>query len=383
MLDFYQDATGDILRLILEEKGSQIPECVLKSASLLPSEELRREHNIFAWPERRLFAIDTPQDVWLSAEYFKKTAHRVPFQYREAIAGAIKEAAELFAVPTGDLLDKVASEEVSDDVFLVVVNVPADSRLAKRASEAVDLGDGQVTVRLYPVRDAEHTRKSATWFPRDLEGPLCDLRRKVAHDLLDACERFGVTPPDLLIEEVRPIKLSKLVQHIQQRIGLIGGHNDRATRNMSLRKAASERKVELPYDLPALEPIDNRVVRVYDELLKMAHRRDIDETFWTLLERTDKVAGIERFTPEAVPASSLHREVEDDIRITSCKLAGANGFLTVVSLPQVMSKVSREMWEDLAPDLVDHLHDLHKVAETIEKLDPLAQRAILARVRGY
>lgn len=377
--DFYDDPTGAVLIDIFNEVGPENVPDYVKTAALHPSETIREEKSLFAWPARNKFACDTMADTWMSARYFAKTAHLVPFQYRADIENGIKSAAALFGIEADVPMKKEAAVQLTDGDFLVVEVVPTAAEVVKQASldNVEDLNDGTVTLRLYPVNDAEAVRKSAAWFPRGLTGELSGHRKKVASRLAELCAEHGVELTQDLIDETRPIKRSHLLDHIQQRIGIILDHNQLSERNEGIRKAASERGMDLPYAMSVYTPIDARLVTGYQELQKMAYLDPIPAKFWDLFGKLDKAAGME-FRSDVLPVTSLNREVDDDMIVSTCKLAGQ-----IIYLPQLMEKVSTEMWQDLAPEVLDCRYDFNKVAKLIPELDEMTQQILMAQVRGY
>ena len=379
IIDFFDDPTGAVLRSYVAERGIEsVPEYVTKDASLHPSEVIREEKSIFAWEQGSKFALDTPGDTWLSARYFEKTAHLIPFQYHDHIRDNIKKASTMHGIDI-QLDVKIATENLPDDAFLVVEKVPVTDSILKQASEGsvVDGDDGFATIRAYPVDRPESIKTSALWFPRGLVGSLASQRRKVASRLAELCEEHGIDLPYAIADELRPIKRSHLLQNIQQRIGKILDHNQKAAKNNGLLKAAKDSGRSLPYKVEEMSAIDSRFITAYQDLMKMAYEEPVPSRFWDLFGKLDKAAGFDGDST-LIPVSSLNREVEDDMVVTTAKLAG-----TIVYLPQVMEKVSSEMWQDLAPEVLENMYDFNKVAKMLGTLPEMTQQILLTKVRGY
>lgn len=382
IIDFYDDSTGAVMREILLGNGMQAPEYVLKSATLVPSEEFRREKSMFGWESARKFPLDTPEDTWLSAQFFGKTAHLVPFQFHEHIINNIKAAADIHGIEVAFSLEKEATADaIPDEAFLLVAEVPLYGALAKAAAlgdlgiEVVSADTGKV--KLYPAHTKEAVEKAVAWFPRNLDAELAPYRRTVAQGLLQKCAEFDVTPSILIQEELLPIKRSHLLNHVRQRIAFIEGHNTDAARVNGLIKGAADRGVDLPYKLEPKQVMDIRFITAYQELTKLAYQDEVPAKFFDQLDRLDKAAGFDG-RPEITPAVALNREIEDDMVQTTCKLAG-----TIVFLPQLMEKVSATMWADVAPEVLENMYDFRKVARTIEGLDDLKQQILLGKLRGF
>lgn len=374
--DFYDDSTGAVLREIIRESGG-VPDFVVKNASLVPSEAIRSDKRNFAWKVARKFPVDTPEDTWLSCRYFEKSAHLIPQLFREDIANELDRAREIHGLQASET--KEASVSFSDEDFLVVVDAPFDHDLVKNASEDAvrDLGDGNVRVRAYYVGTPDAIKDASLWFPRGLEGELSGERFKVASALIDLCGDIGFAPPPALIEEVRPIKRSHVKEHIGQRIGMIMAYNEQAARQNLLRKTAAYGAFE------KASPINTRFIDGYEFLLKKASSQDFDEKFWRDLDALDKAAGLDMSVSLTASAMS-NRGVEDDLTPGFAKLAG-----TLVSLDEVMSKVSGEMWRDLgredsaAAEIASAPYSQVKLAEQVDRLNSRTQRAILHQLRGW
>lgn len=382
IIDFYDDSTGVVLREIFSEIGVDgVPDFVRqKSASLIPSAAIRDEKTLFAWPQGRRFSLDTPEDTYFSAKYFEKTAHLVPFQHHEGIRESLKVAAQMHGLDPELLAVKEASEApMTDDDFLLVATVSAAFTKQASLSEGAvtDNGDGTVTLRLYPVKTSEGVKIASKYFPRGLSGELAPYRRKVATRLADLCAEHGVELSQEVLDETKPIKRSHLLNHIQSRIGLILGHNQQAARTQSLLKEAAMSQRGLPYEVKELTPIDPRLISGYQELMKLAYDVDLDSKFWSLFDRLDKAAGFNVRT-DVLPIASLGREIEDDLMVRTCKLAG-----TIVNLPELMAKVSAEVWKDLAPDVLGCLDNTSKVARVVGELPETTQKILLTKLRGF
>lgn len=374
--DFYDDSTGAVLREIIRENGD-IPDFVTKNASLVPSEAIRADKQNFAWKLARKFPVDTPEDTWLSCRYFEKSAHLIPQLFREDIADELGRAIEIHGL--GVFSEKSASVDFSDDDFLVVVDAPYDHEIVKVASEdsAYDLGDGNVRIRAYYVGTPEAVKDAALWFPRGLDGDLSSERFKVASMLIDLCGDVGFAPPPALIEEVRPIKRSHVKEHIGQRIGMIMAYNEEAARQNLLHKTAAYGQVE-----PA-RAINTRFIDGYEYLLQKAASRDLDEKFWRDLDALDKAAGLDGLVSYSAQAMA-NRDIEEDIEPAFAKMAG-----TLVSMDEVMAKVSGDMWRDLGRDddaarsIAESPYSQVKLAEQVGRLNERTQRAVLHHLRGW
>lgn len=111
-------------------------EDLIKCASLDPAYAEDLESTAFAWPERRLFPIDTEDNATLSYIYAEKNAS-VPSYVKEDI----KEVLDLYGVELPDLAEKTASEIVNDDSCYLLPEIQrwkvTDEGSVKLAAEAL------------------------------------------------------------------------------------------------------------------------------------------------------------------------------------------------------------------------------------------------------
>lgn len=349
IVDFYDDHQGAVLRDVLRE-ARDIPEFVRKSAAV-PSEGMRPQGAMCAWEDRGRYHLDTPFDAWMSAEYFKKQAHEIPFNRRDAIWGDIKVACEVHGFDPGDMAVKEAA-------------APGEFLLTKQASED--------PVGLYPVGNREEVQSSIAWFPRNLVGDLAPQRRKIAADLLAKAREYGLDRTELLEEELAPTKRSHLLTHIQQRIDRMEHANLEAARWETTRKVASAQGGELR----DFKTYDERLVAAFGELRKLAYAEP-DDRFWALFEKLDKAAGF--YADDLLtPPSSMNREIEDDTPIPLCKLAGQ-----FVDTHQLATKIAASVWQDVAPAALKMLGDMPGLASVVEGLPERSQEILLGQLRGY
>ena len=363
MLDFYDDSTGAILREILTEHAETVPDCVVKSANLVPSEAFREEKTAFAWPAQGRFALDTPEDAWLSARYFEKVAHKIPFQHHERISGAIEQA--LLVHGFGQVTEKVAAvvEHPREEDYALVV---------KSAS-----GNEYGVVLEYPVNTKQAAAESIAWYPRGLNGEFSGHRPKVAAILIAKAEEFGLGITEVLSDDTRPIKASSLIQELGQRVQRIHLQNQEATRTGGLNIKAARLGVTMPYEVNVTSAIDPRFIRAYEELVKQARKEPLPSAFFGNMAELDKHAGLD--LEGLSPASLLEsREIDYDVMPAITKLAG-----TYVSIDELMEKVSKETWADLAPHLIDDIYNPIKLAAGIEHLPLQTQKILLTKTRGF
>jgi hypothetical protein len=89
--DQYHDPSYSLLYHLLQERPAAAE--FVKQAELNETQEAQLPDSAFAWPERRLFPIDTPESTVLSCMYREKCA-AVPVEVDQALA----KAAEIYGV---------------------------------------------------------------------------------------------------------------------------------------------------------------------------------------------------------------------------------------------------------------------------------------------
>jgi hypothetical protein len=377
--DFYDDTTGAVLREILSEQAHNLPECVVKSAGLVPSDEFRKDKTLFAWGAQNRYACDTPEDTWLSYHYFQKTAHMVPIQYHDLIMDSFAQAAAIHDMDLGmgSKEAAVAMPALSDSDYLVVEKM--DTNMASKAASFLGedvftpTDDNQWILRLYPVHTKQAMEDAVLWFPRQLTGELAGHRAKVAARLVELCQEHGINLTAALEDEIRPIKRSHLLGHLQQRVGIIDDTNARAARDMTLEKTSAYGQ-----HTASVRPIDGTIKLAYQELATLAYQDPLPKKFWAHFERLDKLAGFDAMEGVTPVGSLSSRELEDDMHKTTCKLAGQ-----IVFIPQMMEKISSAIWADLAPEVLENMFNFTKVADVVEHLDEQKQQILLVQIRGF
>ncbi len=160
ILDFYDDS----IDLYATETAKSSPEFV-KTASIMSREERgTADKSLFALDiltkeGQRLskFPISSPADTWLSAQYFQKTAHKLPTAARVIAGGHLKEACSRFGIEIPGALkgfEKTAS------------NFYVETSMEKTASaKLVDVaGDTYALNGRYPLFTEEQVKIASAYF---------------------------------------------------------------------------------------------------------------------------------------------------------------------------------------------------------------------------
>lgn len=160
ILDFYDDS----IDLYATETAKSSPEFV-KTASIMSRDERNTsDKSLFALDiltkeGQRLqrFPISSKADTWLSAQYFQKTAHKLPTAAKIIAGGHIKAACEKFGLETPQELqgfEKTAS------------NFYVETSMAKTASaKLIDVeGDSYALNGKYPLFTEEQIKIASAYF---------------------------------------------------------------------------------------------------------------------------------------------------------------------------------------------------------------------------
>jgi hypothetical protein len=137
---------------------------------------------------RRLFPLDSPANVWLSAAYFAKHAHQ-PGSYvaplRTHIESRIKTAAAVYGI----------SEDVAS-IMEAITRLPEE----KKAS-ASDYGWVNGNERRYPMFDKNGVIKAAQYFVENRQLYPLEMRRTIASAIMRKAAEFGVEAPGAVRRE--------------------------------------------------------------------------------------------------------------------------------------------------------------------------------------
>lgn len=172
--------------------ASLIPEFVLDST--FPTKEAAEGLGFreFADEGRRMFPIDSPAAVWLSAAYFAKNAEDgyKPI-LRTAVEARIKQAADIYGI----------RKEV--DAIMSAVRGLAEEKQA--ADEDSNYGwvqeRGGVKERRYPMFDAEGVKKAGAYFAEHRFMYPSAMRKTLAAAIMAKAASFGVTVDDCVRRE--------------------------------------------------------------------------------------------------------------------------------------------------------------------------------------
>lgn len=372
IFDFYSDPEMAVIKDIVRHEGKEaIPECVKSASSLIPSEEFRSEKRAFAWPQAQRFPLDTEADVWLSAQYFKKTAAQVPIQYRDMVATKIATAAEIFGVdvtlPSEHFVKDASGEDprpMVERVYGIRKSQNAVSDMLKTASEE--------TIELTEVEAVKAANAS---FPHGLEDRSGWDKHVIAREIKTAAEKFNLPLNPLVDDWAYAIKRSSVVDQMQARWAHCVQHNNRAGVVEGIQKQASSYMNAQFLGMPAY-PQD--VIDGYALLAEKAASVDVQDmkAVANFCAKLDELSGLNKVAG-FVSAERLDRAVVDDMAPKFVKLAGHR-------VPMEALRGLDEL-TDLVPGVGAYLDHPVKMAHVIESAPEMNQKALfllLRRVHG-
>lgn len=117
----------------------------------------KRANSAFAWPERRLFPIDSPEQALLSSLYVSKQAAAIPEAVRERCARAV----DLYGVQVPQVKTAAAPAPATPDEYLL----PDLKRFRVRSPEDVKLAS-ETLLRDQRKLDTQHRTKAAVGLVR-------------------------------------------------------------------------------------------------------------------------------------------------------------------------------------------------------------------------
>lgn len=170
ILDIQDDPQGHLLQAI----GTQvtIPKFV-KQASI-------DNKQVWAWEEEQKFALDTPADIWLSKQYFDKTASFIPEPLRRQVGARINQAIALAGVPIESSQKQASVSTISNEQFGLRLKV-AGMNPAFVSNYTDFIRNGELV--MYPLASSEQVKQANMHFPKGLNNELAPMRPAVAQKI--------------------------------------------------------------------------------------------------------------------------------------------------------------------------------------------------------
>jgi len=244
ILDISDDNQKAILKII--EKETEIPVFV-KTASVT------EEKKVYAIPEMKKFACDTPSDIWLSYQYLKKTASNLKPYVADVAMRNIMKYANWMGVNLNSREKNIELKEEyeidkNDFALRIPKNELSEEFLSKNASYIY--GNDLV---LYPLNNKENIKKANMNFPKGLDGDLEGFRPMVATGISEKL------PKDELSSQVKsylPIPKSAAINQIEYRENKFPLWKDDYNR---VKKMIQEENPNIIKAASELEKIDDKV----------------------------------------------------------------------------------------------------------------------------
>ena len=320
--DFYHDVGGTVLDLI--NRDYHVP-------LLCKSADFSGEKRIFAWPEKQLFPLDTPQDVILSRLYFDKTASSLSESEKSGILKRIYDAEDLYGVnsiPKKKSASIKREYEYSPEDFAVSIPIwelRDRSVLSKHASNLY--GDYLVA---YPMNSVVNIKKANMNFPNGLDGIFESYRPHVARTIASKVSDAELMPA---VREYLPIPKSAALDDMNKRL-----------------KYASEESKEIYNTLKyALDDMDASNVNRWVFLLKKA----------------DNDSGMDsKYMYGVMPPESYFRLVYNDIKGDGLPIKCANAMIPYGMFLKKTATVS-----NVLPNADYWMTSATKLAHGISQLD--------------
>lgn len=183
ILDIQDDPQRHMLQAISTQV--EVPEFV-KQASL-------EDKHVWAWPEAQKFALDTPADIWLSKQYFDKTASHLEPVVRREVDKRISQAITFSGVPIASSEKQASVAELTNEQFALRLKT-AGMAPAFTAKYMNFVRNGELV--MYPVATEAQVKQANTFFPRGLNNELAPMRPFVAQKIA------SLLPEDELSGEV-------------------------------------------------------------------------------------------------------------------------------------------------------------------------------------
>lgn len=285
LCDQYNDPAYALLYHLLEEHPAAAD--FVKSAELNDSQAQDLPDSMFAWPERRLFPIDTPQNTVLSAMYREKCA-AVPVEVDDKLQKA-REIYDVNPVLVRRREKVAAAPPVQEHVLL-----PAHGRLRIKTAEDVPVAE-KLLLEQYPrlsIEDRAEGFTNLVKVARDMNvglkpetmrmAGMTVCTTKVAQDFIEA-RRCATKEP--LFQQA----YEKLASAMAGRGEFLQDRDELVALSDAIAKLDKKAGLEKLYDRHLPDPIRTvfNTDKVAEESLNLAGREvalsklaALPETFW-------------------------------------------------------------------------------------------------------
>ena len=243
----------------------------IKTAALDPDENDSRPDTAFAWRERRLFPIDSPDQAALSRLYMQKQADAVP----QHVFEACDKALDLYGVNM-PLQDKVAHVEVNENEYLLPHLKRwrvADEESVKLASDAIMFNRRRMDVDTKALASLNLAKKAAQFgvpVPKPIlkmaGTTMCDTRQ--LRDWLEV--RANLTQDPQV-----SYGYTKLAEEANRMSPLVGDRDQLVKVAAAIQELDEAVNLDFIYDRKIPDALDTvfNTDKIADELLVLAGRQ--------------------------------------------------------------------------------------------------------------
>lgn len=205
IIDINDDPNQSLYKMI--QKEVVVPVFV-KTAST------QEEKQIYALPEMKKFACDTPSDVWISYHYLQKTASNInPSLAKIAKENIVKYASwmqvNLQSEKIPQNIDTVY--EINNEDF--AVSIPVSNLNSEFLTKSANYVYNDCFV-LYPLNNEFNIKKANENFPKGLDGDFEGFRPQVAQAIASKLNYEGLSQN---VKDYQPIPFTKVASQLNYR----------------------------------------------------------------------------------------------------------------------------------------------------------------------
>lgn len=209
------DALDDInLTIAAVIQNEQDCPMFVKQASVEFGEAARDNKEVWAWPEQKRFPLDTPNDIFWSHHYFKKTASYLPNNFvRQKVASAIASAVKITGVPV-EFAKQITPASIPNESFALRLKAASCSEhLATQYKDFIRNGE----ICMYPLHTEDQVKMANANFPKGLDDSFEPLRPMVASAIAEKTASYLLNPA---VRDYLPMSFEQAAHELQSRAGL-------------------------------------------------------------------------------------------------------------------------------------------------------------------
>jgi hypothetical protein len=185
-MDIHQDNLHSELLKIAN--AITIPEYVADAETTTKEAADTAKESLFADQYNRRYSIASPEDTWISAAYFAKTAEEDGYSQKEyeLVESRIKTAADIYGIRAD--VDQVFSTFAKPEII-------------EKAAEDEDSNYGYATLRMYPMFDENGVKLANAFFAEHCFKYPGEMRHTIAKNIMRKSAEYGVDVDDRVRKE--------------------------------------------------------------------------------------------------------------------------------------------------------------------------------------